>query len=443
MGETRSSLFTGDRPRLDLRHVIEEYTTKSLAEIGRELAADYLVESTVRMEGEWLRVTSKLIRVEGQSQVWSQSYDRGRTSMLALQRDLSLAIAEQIGRRLSPERLSALTRRQPQNDEAYLLYLKGRGLLSQATPATNARAIQYYERAIALDSKYALAWSGLALTYGASTMNADAPPRVAGLRARDAAARALLADPDLAEVQTASGHVAYLVDWDWAAAERALRRATALDPHDAIAHRILGLVLSQMGRHAEAVPPMQRAIDLEPLEPIHHALAAQVAFQARDYLRAADHAQHALEIDPEFWIGAMQLAQAYEGAGKTDLALKTVTSAERLPGSRNSKALSFKGYLLAKTGRANEARDVLRTLETLASERYVPPYAFALVHAGLDERDAVFEWLARASDARDVHLVFLTVDSKWDPYRADPRFQALLKRCGIRELGEAGRPTQP
>ena len=188
---------------------------------------------------------------------------------------------------------------------------------------------------------------------------------------------------------------------------------------------------------------MQRAIDLEPLEPIHHALAAQVAFQARDYLRAADHAQHALEIDPEFWIGAMQLAQAYEGAGKTDLALKTVTSAERLPGSRNSKALSFKGYLLAKTGRANEARDVLRTLETLASERYVPPYAFALVHAGLDERDAVFEWLARASDARDVHLVFLTVDSKWDPYRGDPRFQALLKRCGIRELGEEGRPTQP
>ena len=102
-------------------------TTKSLAEIGRELAADYLVESTVQMEGERLRVTSKLIRVRDQSQVWSQSYDRERTSMLALQRDLSLAIAEQIGRRLSPERLSALTRRQPQNGEAYVLYLKGEG----------------------------------------------------------------------------------------------------------------------------------------------------------------------------------------------------------------------------------------------------------------------------------------------------------------------------
>ena len=414
-------------------------TTKSLTEIGRELAADYLVESTVQVEGERLRVTSRLIRVRDELQVWSQSYDRERTSMLGLQRDLSLAIAEQIGRRLSPERLSALTRRQPQNGESYVLYLKGRGLLSQATPATNARAILYYQRAIDLDPKYALAWSGLALTYGASTMNADAPPLVAGPRARDAVARALQAEPDLAEVQTASGHVAYLVDWDWAAAERALKRATELDPHDAIAHRILGLVLSQMRRHAEAVAPMQQAIDLEPLEPIHHALAAQVAFQARDYARAVEHAQRAVDIAPEFWIGFTQLGQAYQEMGKTALALTALSKAEQLSGGRNSKALSSKGYSLAKAGRANEARDVLRTLETLARERYVPPYAMALVHAGLGERDAVFKWLDRAYDARDVHLVFLTVDPKWDPYRPDPRFQTLLQRCGFRGPGEESR----
>ena len=241
-------------------------------------------------------------------------------------------------------------------------------------------------------------------------------------------------------MQTASGHVAYLVDWDWAAAERALRLAVALDPHDAIAHRILGLVLSQMGRHAEAVAPMQRAIDLEPLEPIHHALAAQVAFQARDYARAVEHAQRAVDIAPEFWIGLAQLGQAYQEMGKTALALTALSKAEQLSGGRNSKALSSKGYSLAKAGRANEARDVLRTLETLARDgRYVPPYAMALVHAGLDEPDAVFKWLSRASDARDVHLVFLTVDPKWDPYRDDPRFQALLQRCGFRGPGEEGR----
>jgi tetratricopeptide (TPR) repeat protein len=195
-----------------------------------------------------------------------------------------------------------------------------------------------------------------------------------------------------------------------------------------------------MGRHAQAVAGMQRAIDLEPLEPIHHALAAQVAFQARNYSRAVEHAQRALDIAPEFWIGFTQLGQAYEEMGKSDLALTALSNAERLSGGRNSKALSSKGYSLAKAGRANEARAVLRTLETLARDgRYVPPYALALVHAGLDERDAVFESLGRAYDARDVHLVFLTVDPKWDPYRPDPRFQALLRRCGFTGRGEEGR----
>jgi len=97
----------------------------------------------------------------------------------------------------------------------------------------------------------------------------------------------------------------------------------------------------------------------------------------------------------------------------------------------NRKAMSFRGYLLAKLGRADEAREVLRTLEEMSRGRYVPPYAMALVHAGVGEREAAFERLNRAYDARDVHLIFLPVDPKWDTYRADPRFGALLARCKL------------
>jgi hypothetical protein len=114
-------------------------------------------------------------------------------------------------------------------------------------------------------------------------------------------------------------------------------------------------------------------------------------------------------------------------------------SAARFSGG-NSKAISHRGYVLAKVGRTTEARDVLKTLEAVSRERYVPPYAMALVYAGLGERDAVFEWLDRAYEARDVHLIFLTVDPKWDPYRADPRFGALLARCDFMRAARPGSP---
>jgi len=161
-----------------------------------------------------------------------------------------------------------------------------------------------------------------------------------------------------------------------------------------------------------------------------YALSAQVAFQAREYHAAVEHARRAILMDSEFWIGYVQLGQAYELTGETDLALEALTDAARFSGG-NSKAISLRGYILAKGGRANEAREVLRRLEADAAERYVPPYAMALVHAGLGDRERVFEWLDKAYAARDVHLIYLPVDPKWDPYRGDPRFSALLARCGF------------
>jgi len=175
---------------------------------------------------------------------------------------------------------------------------------------------------------------------------------------------------------------------------------------------------------------MRRARELEPLEPISYALSAQVAFQAREYHAAVEHARRTILTDSEFWIGYVELGQAYEPIGETDLALAALTDAARFSGG-NSKAISLRGYILAKSGRANEAREVLKRLEAAAGERYVPPYAMALVHAGLGERELVFEWLDKAYAARDVHLIYLPVDSKWDPFRADPRFAALLARCGF------------
>jgi TolB-like protein/DNA-binding winged helix-turn-helix (wHTH) protein/Flp pilus assembly protein TadD len=403
---------------------------KSLSQMGTELGVDYVVESSLRAEGARLRITSKLIRLRDQVQVWSASYDSEPTSVLALQRELSTAIVEQIRQRLSPERLSALARRQTRDPQAYDLYLRGRYVWNQLKPPATREAIKYFARATEIDRDYALAWSGLADAYVASPINGDAAPLEVLPRARAAAEHAVRADAQLAEAQNSMAMVHFWQGWDIPSAEAAFRRAIALDPAYELAHRTLGVMLAHAGRYEEAKPLLRRARELEPLNPMSHALSSHVSYLAGDYPEAAAFARQAIVVDPEFWIGHFLLGEAAERLDQDELALEELAASARLSGG-NSKALALRGFVLAGLGRTKEAREVLDTLAAVRQARYVPPYATALIHAGLGETTAAFEWLDRAYDVRDVHVVYLPVDPKWDGLRADPRFRALLERCGL------------
>lgn len=405
-------------------------TTKSLAEIGRELGAGFLVESSIRGEGGRVRITSSLIRAPDQVLIWSASYDSEPGSVLEFQRELSSAIAQQVQVRLAPERLDGLARRQTRNIDAYDLYLRGRYFWTQLSPLTTRRAIEFYTRATELDPDYALAWSGLADAYSASPINGDAPPLHVWPRARDAVARATGAAPNLAEAQASLGLMKFWLDWDWVAAETAFRNAITLNPGYGVAHRTLAIVLSSMAQHQAALSAAQLARRLDPLDFVHHALSAQVAFNARDYPAAVEFARRANVLNPEFWVGYYQLAQACEQLGRSDLTFDALQKAGQFSGG-NSKAIALRGYLLAKLGRIGEAREVLNTLEAVSRERYVPPYATALVYGGLGQHDEALDWLDRAYAAHDVHLAVMSVDPKWDAFRSDGRFLALIKRCGF------------
>jgi DNA-binding winged helix-turn-helix (wHTH) protein/tetratricopeptide (TPR) repeat protein len=246
-------------------------TKKTLAEIGRELGAEYVVESSMRSEAGLVRITSNLIRVTDQVQTWSMSYDSRPNSMLEFQREMSVAIGEQVRRQLSPERMSAIARRQTQNADAYDFYLRGRYFWNQLSPATTRRASEFFARATKLDPDYALAWSGLADGYSASPINGDAPPLTVWPLAREAAVRAVASESELAESQTSLGFVKFWLDWDWSGAETAYRRAIELDPHYPLAHRLLGIVLAHMRRAEEAAQAIRRARELDPLQAGHHA----------------------------------------------------------------------------------------------------------------------------------------------------------------------------
>jgi TolB-like protein/DNA-binding winged helix-turn-helix (wHTH) protein/Tfp pilus assembly protein PilF len=428
--ETSASLARIDPARLMVKGRTEPYrgTTKTAAQIGRELAVDYLVESSIRAEGSRVRMTVSLLRVRDEAHVWSQSFDRESTSLLSLQEELSAAIAEQIRLTLSPEGRRGVQTRQTAIAPAYDAYLRGRYQQHRRTADGNRQAVVLLRQAVALDPRYALAWSDLSFVYAASTINGDAPPAAVAGPAQEAGRQAVTIDASLPEAQMAFGYERFLLGWDWATAETALRRAVQLDPSNGAVHRTLGHVLSQRGGHAEAMAAMARARELNPLDSATWALSAQVAFQARDLPAATALARRAIALDPQLWIGHIQLGQAYAAAGEADLALEALADSERLSNG-NSKVASFRGYVLARMGRTAAAREIAVALAHPSPARYVPPYAAALVYAGLGEREAMFEALEQAFAARDVHLMYLPVDMKWDPYRTDPRFISLLARC--------------
>jgi tetratricopeptide (TPR) repeat protein len=405
-----------------------KHTQKSIRDIGAELNVDYVLESSVRRESNRVRITSQLIRVSDQTHLWASTYDRDLIGVLAIQDELGTAIANQVHLQLAPERLRALASSQPASPEAYDLYLRGRHFWNQLSPSTTRRAIEYYQRATDLDPHYALPWSGLADAYTSSPISADMPPLQVWPKARDAAQRAVQAAPEMAETQTSSGFVKLWLDWKWVEAEAAFRKAIDLNPSYGLAHRLLGIVQMHLRKHQESVAAIARAREIDPLNAGHHALSSQVAFAAGDYPAAVRFSQQAISIDPQFWIGYMQLGQAYERLDQPDLALEALTSAGRLSGG-NSKPIALRGYVLARQGDTQAALDLLRLLQTVASEKFVPPYAFALVLEGLGERDRALQFLERALEAHDVHLAFLVFDPKWDPLRPDPRFTALIDRC--------------
>lgn len=405
-------------------------TKKTLGEIGKELGADYILEGSVRAaDGRW-RVTSTLIRVADQVQIWTDTYERASNDLLGLQAELGRAIARQIELRLSPHRAARILQRQTRNADAYDLYLRGRYYYNQMTPATADRALECFRRATDLDPGYALAWAGIADTLSGRIFNSDTKASDVSDDARAAAAVALEHGETVAEAHASMGRVRFLFDWDWPAAEASLSRAAALDPGSAQAHWMLGHALSQQGRHVQALAAAGRARELDPLDALSHSMSAQIAFSARDPQTAALHAREALRAEPDFWVAYWQLGQAYEQLGRTDQAMEALAEASRLSNG-NSKPTAMSAYILGRTGRAGEALELLAALNRQSLQRFVPPMAFALAYAGLKDDERVFEWLEKASAVRDTHLVYVIVDPKWDPYRRDQRFKRVLQTSGL------------
>ena len=404
-------------------------TRKNIVQIGRELGVEFVLESSVRHEGNRVRITSQLIRVEDQTHLWASNFDCDATGFLGVQRELGMAIAEQVQIKLLPQ--AGGFAHSPANMDSYDLYLRGRYHWNQLTPPGIRKGLAFFEQVVALDPENALAWAGIADCYSILPVTCDEPGNAILPLALAAAQRAVALDDGLAEAHSALGTVKVWMDWDWPGAEAAFRRALELNPSYVQAHRYYACLLSHTGRHAEAAAEMAMARVVDPLSPIMHALSGHLRWHAGDYEGALAHLRHAEAINTNLWIVHAFLGRVHESAGRMEEAMREFQLAFDVSGGGSTESIACKAHIQAGMGDRAAAEQAVRTLTELAAHKFVPPYNIAVVYAGLGDAAGALLWLEKGYEQRDVRLVFLLVDPRWDGMRDEPRFRDLLRRLNL------------
>ena len=403
-------------------------TRKPLPEIARELNVDSIVEGTVLRFGNRVRITANLLHAPSDRHLWADAYERDLRDVLALQDEVARAITSEIQIKVTPDEQVRLASARPLNPEAYALYLQGRYYFSKRTLPAFDKSIQLFKQVLEKEPGSALAYAGLAESYGISPFYSGALPRVSFPKAKAAALKALELDGSLAEAHAALAFVLNYWDWDWLAAERELKRAIELNPNYVVAHHWYAEYLGAMGRHEQAIAEIKRAQELDPLSPLMFAIGGTICWRARRYDEAVEQCRKALELDPNYALGHSYLGEAYLGKGMYEKAITEFEEATRLYGNDPGTRLSF---AYAVKSRRSQALKILSRITDQWRQGDVQAIDIARVHVGLGERKQALDWLEKAYEERDPNMAFLKVLAVWDPLRSDPRFQDLLRRMNF------------
>jgi eukaryotic-like serine/threonine-protein kinase len=409
---------------------------KSLPEIARELGVDAVVEGSVFRAGDTVRITAQLLRaLPAERHLWAGSYEKDLRDVLALYTEVAQAIASEINVTVTGAEQARLASARPVDPEAYTLYLKANYELGRQTEPAFRQAIEYYQEAIGIDSSYAPAYAGLAVTYiNLGSWTASLPPGAVYSEARAAALEAIERDSTLAEAHIALGRVKQLFEWDWAGADAEFRRGIALNPTATYAQAIFANYLMSMGRFEEAVAFSRQAVERDPLlAGPHSGLGWALERLERDG-EALEHLQRALELAPDQAAPRLRLAEFYLRRGRLDEAYRYAAQAESDLGAVLSPTwLSLFGFVYGKANHKADALRVLNVIEARAEKEYVPPNAFAGLYLGLDQKEKALDFLERGYETRDVTSVWHKMRWIWDPLRDEPRFQRILELMNFPE----------
>jgi TolB-like protein/DNA-binding winged helix-turn-helix (wHTH) protein/Flp pilus assembly protein TadD len=403
---------------------------KPLPQIARELDVDAVVEGTVLRSGDQVRITAQLIEAATDKHLWSRSYEGQLRDTLALQNQVARAIADQIRINLNSQERAALKSLRVVNPQAYESYLKGRYFWNKRTADGLKVALAYFNQAIDEDPRYAQSYSGLADTYAllGDWQYAVMTPKEALPKAKAAAIKALELDSSLGEAHNSLAFCLDGFEWDFPAAEKEFQRAIELNPGYATAHHWYAWHLSLLGRYDEAIAEMKKAENLDPLSLIINADLAEILLLAHSYDESIRQSRKTIEMDPNFALAHNQLGQAYLQKQMRDEAITELQKAVQLSaGSPTCMANLARAY--AASGRKSEAAKLLNDLKKRSNSTYSRAPEIAMIYAALGERDQAMLWLEKGYEERFNPGVLLRPG--FDPLRADPRFQELVRRIGL------------
>lgn len=408
--------------------------------IASQLDVENLITGDIKQVGDKFIINVRLINGNDDSQIWGSQYIKNSGDLIAAQNEIAQSVATNLRLKLSDSEQQRLGKNYTANPEAYQLYLKGRYHYFKLIEPEIRKSIDFYEQAIAVDPNYALAFAGISDAYRTFPLAGwNMASKTAFPLAKAAAKKALEIDPDLAEAHIALGSIEFFFDWDWSESENELKKAIELAPNNSEAHRFYAHMLSNTGRHDEAVAEGKRARELDPFSLITNALEGQFLFYARRDTEAIDQIKKTLEIEPNFWIAHNALGRVYLRQERFEEAIAEFTKAKELSGS--IAPIMQLGFSLAKSGRHEQAQATLAELKSLAIQNYVPAYYFAMLYHGLGEREESLNYLEKSFAEREVQLTFLKVDTHWDDLRREPRFQEIMRRVGLDKIPDSIAPN--
>jgi serine/threonine protein kinase/Flp pilus assembly protein TadD len=397
-------------------------------EIGEKLNVDTVLEGSIRKAGSRLRITAQLVSASDGYHLWSEKYDRNLEDIFAIQDEISLAIVGRLRIELLGEEALRLTKRGTENLEAYDLYVKGRFFWEKRGEGLK-KAVEYFNRAIEKDPKYAAPYAGIADSYHLLAFYGFLPAHKAMPTAKEYAQKAIEIDDTIAEAHCALGFIHQYYDWDFTKAELEFKRAMAFNPVYTPAHYWYSTTLIGTGRLDGAVREIERAISLDPLSVQAYTVYGWNLIGVLQCEQSIEKLKRALELNPDYALAHWLLGCNYYLLSRQEDA---VTEFQRAvtDSNRNPWMISTAGSVYARLGRTSEARKILAELVDRSRHEYVQAYHFGYLYLGLGDLDEALAWLGKSFEARDPYLIIpaMVAEFTFEHYKNDPRVQAFLKK---------------